>query len=264
VEAGATLARLRPAGEPERPVPGRATPLARRIAAVNHIDLAALTGSGPDGRVVAADVRGMMPHVGPKHSPNEITASAELPAANASALQTPIATVTIEFDAGAALVRAGLMVCVAVAAAGLLPRHRLLNARWGEEGIWLRRRLHLAVAVPAGQGLAWTLVRDAGDLTLRGMARALSAKPGPDAPGDATIAFISLADGATWQSAPPPLAGTVAALGLGAPRRRAVACGGALLVRPVAALTLSYDARALDHSHAVAFLRGLRDALEGL
>jgi pyruvate/2-oxoglutarate dehydrogenase complex dihydrolipoamide acyltransferase (E2) component len=176
----------------------------------------------------------------------------------------PLATATLEFDAGAALARASLAVCVAVAAAGLLPQHRLLNARWGEDGIWLRRRLHLAVAVPTGQGLAWTLARDAGDLTLRGMARALSAEPALDAPGDATFALISLADGATWQSAPPPLAGTVAALGLGAPRRRPVARGGALLVRPVAALTLSYDARALDHAHAAVFLRSLRDALEGL
>jgi pyruvate/2-oxoglutarate dehydrogenase complex dihydrolipoamide acyltransferase (E2) component len=283
VEAGAALARLRAAGEPERRPPARATPLARRIATAHNIDPAALAGSGPDGRVVAEDVRRAAEGAGspgpeagsdwsgadrvqtPEHVLPRAPAPGPLPASDRPApCPLPVATATIEFDAGAALTRASLVACVAAAAAELMPRHRLLNARWGEEGLWLRRRLHLAVARPDGPGLAWVLVRDAGDLTLRGMARALSAAPSPDALGDATFAVVSLADGATWQCAPPPLAGTVAALGLGTPGRRAGARGEAMFARPVAALTLSYDARAIDHAHAAAFLRDLRAALEGV
>ncbi|MBX0327596.1 2-oxo acid dehydrogenase subunit E2 [Oscillochloris sp. ZM17-4] len=270
VEEGRPLARLRPAGRQDRPAPARITPLAHRIAQAHGIDPAALAGSGADGRVVAADVRHS---VGPKHAPNAIAASAELSAAHASPL--PVATAMVEFDAGPALarcaaqgaefgrlgLRANLTACVAAATAGLLPRHRSLNARWTEGGTLLRRRVHLAVAARDGERLTWALVRDAGDLTMRGVARALRAVSDP-ALGEATFGLVILADGDLWQSAPPPLAGTVAALGLGAPRRRAVACGDAVAVRPIATLSLSYDARALDHAHAAAFLRDLREDLE--
>ena len=53
----AAVASSAPAG-PAAPKAGRvfASPLARRIAAQNNIDIAALTGSGPNGRIVKKDV----------------------------------------------------------------------------------------------------------------------------------------------------------------------------------------------------------------
>ena len=53
--AGSGLAEGAPA---ERPAGGRvkASPLARRLARDSHVDLAALSGSGPGGRIVRADV----------------------------------------------------------------------------------------------------------------------------------------------------------------------------------------------------------------
>ncbi|MDF0488959.1 pyruvate dehydrogenase complex dihydrolipoamide acetyltransferase [Sphingomonas sp. H39-1-10] len=55
----------------------RASPLARRLAAEKNIDLAALTGSGPNGRIVKADLEGAKPAAAP--------AKAEAAAAAASA-----------------------------------------------------------------------------------------------------------------------------------------------------------------------------------
>jgi pyruvate/2-oxoglutarate dehydrogenase complex dihydrolipoamide acyltransferase (E2) component len=270
VATGQPLARLRTTSQDERVAPLRATPLARRMAEAHGIRLADLTGSGFDGRVVAADV-------GPKQSPTDTHRAPEILVAPASAL-VPIATAMIEFDAGAAQgvcrdreaefgrvgLRASLESCVVIAVAGLLPGHRVLNARWGNDGILLRRRLHLAVARASRSGLRWALVRDAGDLTLRGVARSLLSEVEKDTLAEASFAIVSLADGAAWHSAPPPLEGTLAALGLGAPRRRPVVCGEAIAVRPVAALTMSYDARALDHVQVAAFLCDLRDRLESL
>lgn len=57
----------------------KASPLARRIAAEKNIDLASLSGSGPNGRVVKADVEGAKP--GAAAAP---TASAAAPSASAA------------------------------------------------------------------------------------------------------------------------------------------------------------------------------------
>lgn len=263
-----------------------ATPLARAIARDHGIDLAAVVGSGAGGRVLARDVRarlGEQMPVPPRSVPEvqpEATARSEAPAAVPFSIlnpqsSIPIATATVEFDAGAALARVaaeqaafarlrlplGLNACVVEAVAALLPAHPLLNSSWGEEALLLRRRLHVAVAEPAGagEGLRWALVRDAGDLTLKGVARALVQ---PAEPTGATFTVVSLAAGASWQSAAPPLPGTAAALSVGRPVASVVAVGEGLAVRPMATLTLSYDARVIDHCGAAAFLKALREALE--
>jgi pyruvate dehydrogenase E2 component (dihydrolipoamide acetyltransferase) len=49
----------------------KASPLAKRIAAAKGIDLAGLTGSGPDGRIVKADVEGAEGRAGLRHAQPE-------------------------------------------------------------------------------------------------------------------------------------------------------------------------------------------------
>ncbi|MEP9366874.1 pyruvate dehydrogenase complex dihydrolipoamide acetyltransferase [Xanthobacter sp. VNH20] len=62
-----------------------ASPLARRLAKEKGIDLAALPGSGPHGRVVARDVEGAQPGAKPAAAPASAAAPAPAPAAAASA-----------------------------------------------------------------------------------------------------------------------------------------------------------------------------------
>lgn len=57
----------------------KASPLARRIAAEKGVELSALSGSGPNGRIVRADVEGAKPGAAPA------TAAAPAPAAEAAA-----------------------------------------------------------------------------------------------------------------------------------------------------------------------------------
>ena len=59
--AGTRAPEPKPAGGGERI---KASPLARRIAAEQGIELAALSGSGPNGRIVRADVEGAQPRAG--------------------------------------------------------------------------------------------------------------------------------------------------------------------------------------------------------
>jgi pyruvate dehydrogenase E2 component (dihydrolipoamide acetyltransferase) len=72
----------KPASTPAAPAPKaesgdrvKASPLARRIAAEKSIDLAALTGSGPNGRIVKADVDGAKASAAPAPAAPEAAAA---------------------------------------------------------------------------------------------------------------------------------------------------------------------------------------------
>jgi pyruvate dehydrogenase E2 component (dihydrolipoamide acetyltransferase) len=63
----------------------RATPLARRLARENGLDLSSLSGSGPHGRVVKADVEAALAGGGAKAAPADKASPAAAPAAAAAA-----------------------------------------------------------------------------------------------------------------------------------------------------------------------------------
>jgi pyruvate dehydrogenase E2 component (dihydrolipoamide acetyltransferase) len=63
----------------------KASPLARRIAAEKGVELSALEGSGPNGRIVKADVEGAKPGAAPAAKPAAATPAAAAPAAAAPA-----------------------------------------------------------------------------------------------------------------------------------------------------------------------------------
>lgn len=275
------------------------SPTARRIAAAHGLDLAGVAGSGAGGRVVKADVLAGMRHAtsniqhadASTHNtapvtpdPAPVTPGARRPEQAAASdcspppadCTYPIITAMVEADVTAALAacaaegpgfaRLGLELSlttyVAWVAAGLLPAHPLLQSYWSADGPVLRRRTHLAVAEGgAGGTLRWALVRHAGDLTLRGMARAVRDGATGDR-GGATFSVVGLTTGALWQIATPPLPDTGAALCLGLPRRTLVATDeGALATRMLLELQISFDARAIDYRQAMGFLRALREGL---
>lgn len=291
LEPGAALAQISQTAEAQQPKL-KATPLAHRMARVHGLELATLTGSGPHGIIRAADVRARIApasavvpaETGLPAPPAEPSAppSPELPVMQAPLLtiapspDRPIATLTYELDTSNALARIaamreqlarlrlepGLTACVVEAVGATLPAHPLLNARWGEDSLVLRRRVHVAVGQPGDGRLHWGLVADAGDLTLRGIARAL-AGPADDAGERATFTVVGLERGVTWQTALPPLPNTAAALSVGAPVLRPAVTDTGIATRPIALLTLSYDARVVGQQEAACFMRALRDRLIG-
>ena len=68
----------------------KASPLARRIAAEKGVDLAALSGSGPNGRIVKADLEGAKPGTAPAAQPVAAAATSPAPAATAPAEHKPV------------------------------------------------------------------------------------------------------------------------------------------------------------------------------
>ena len=72
-----------------------ASPLARRIAADKGIDLSGVTGSGPHGRIVKADVEGASPEAKPAAAATEAAAPAAAKAGAPAAMPTGPSTDTV-------------------------------------------------------------------------------------------------------------------------------------------------------------------------
>jgi pyruvate/2-oxoglutarate dehydrogenase complex dihydrolipoamide acyltransferase (E2) component len=280
LEPGAALARLDIVGaapEPAAPpAPLRASPTARQVALVHAIDLAALAGSGPDGRVLKRDVLAALGSPAPATA---MRAVAPQPPLGLPALMpqpvvagVPLATALVELDASAALatiaahapalarfgLEATLTTVVVQAVAALLPHSPLLNAAYSPAGIVRRRHVHLAVGTVVAGERRWAYVAHAGDLTLRGIARALR-----DAPpaGDATFTVVAVPHGHRYNPLP-LLPGTGALLAVSAPDvRPTVLPGDRIALRPIATLTLTYDVRLLSFADAGCFLSALREAM---
>jgi len=70
----------------------KASPLARRLAEAKGIDLARLTGSGPGGRIVKADIDAAQPGTAKPAAPAAATAPAAAPAPAPAAAPAPFAT----------------------------------------------------------------------------------------------------------------------------------------------------------------------------
>src|SRR5687768_11318813 len=178
----------------------KASPLARRIAADRGIDLGAVAGSGPEGRVIARDLEGAAAASGPAGGP---PAPAPLPRGPAASPFTdvpltqirktiakrlaqslgPIPTfyLTTEIDmervaeAREALLAAGGekvsfndIVIKAVALA--LRQHPACNAWWQDDRIRYWNEVHVSMAVAIEEGLITPVIRHTDLKSLREIA----------------------------------------------------------------------------------------------
>ncbi len=160
------------------------------------------------------------------------------------------------------------------------------NATWTEEGIIIKRRVHvgLAVAIPPDEyglgGLIVPVIHNADELTLEGIARRVNdlarrARENRLTPEDLAGGTITLTNygvtGSRFQT-PIIVQPQVAILGVGAVEKRPVvvsrdgslepAPGDALAFVPMVTLALSYDHRVLDGATADRFCQAVKEALE--
>ena len=279
----------------------KATPLARRIAAAEGVDLAPLTGTGPEGTITREDVeqavrdqasgvRSQESASTPVSQPAQLPeTSFQLPASNFqphSALRRTIADrmsqsafnaphVTLMTEAEATnLVSARAQLNAEVPAADKISYNTLLaaltaralrehpnvNARWEADGIRLLAGINVALAVDTERGLMTPVLRDVDKLSLstvqRGYSalldRALVGRSLPDDFADGTFTITNLGgldvDGFTPIINPPQ----AAILGVGRIIDKPVARDGAVVIRPMVTLSLSFDHRIVDVSPAMA------------
>jgi pyruvate dehydrogenase E2 component (dihydrolipoyllysine-residue acetyltransferase) len=295
---GAPIARLRtgdapaavpkpaPAAKPGRP---RATPVARELANERGVSLDGIDGSGPGGRIVAADVpagstdaapasgRGTATPVSP--TPTQRTIAQRMAASRAS---IPEFTVEAEIDMDAAarlreeLRSAGAepvpsfndLLIRAVALA--LRAFPALNATYEDDRPVRHSRVNVGFAVDAGDALIVPTVYDADTKPvpeLAGETRALAEgarnrtlSPEGVAGGTFTVSNLGMLGVRRFNAViNPPQA---AILAVGEVAERAVVRDGQVVPRPVIDASLSCDHRVVYGAEAARFLGEVRRLLE--
>ena len=279
-----------------------ASPLARRLAAQQGIDLAQVAGSGPNGRVVKADIENFSgaPAASGAAAPAAIV-SAEgdapyevLPLSNmrkviaqrmtASKQEVPhfYLTVDCEIDRllearknlnarakdGEFRISVNDMIIKAAAAALIeVPR---ANAAWSDEGVRLFKRADISVAVAIDDGLITPIVRGAEGKGLKAIsaemadlaARARENKLAPEEFQGGTFSISNLGMYGLKQFDAVINQPQGAILAVGAGEQRPVVHDGELAVATVMSLTLSVDHRALDGAIGAEYLAALKSLIE--
>lgn len=284
---GAMDASRRPAADPpHRP---RAKPAVRKLAAERGVDLAALSGSGPDDIITRDDV---LAAAGRSAPTSDMVAVRGVQAEMArrmtlSRRQIPDAHAGVQVD-GSNLLRLRdllgdrieedapvtpfvLMLRLLTIA---LRRHRRLNASWVETTagprIHLHSSVHLGFGVAAPRGLLVPVIDDAGAKTTRELAAAVArlvraARCGTLKPTElqgstftvSNFGALGLDDGVPVINYP-----DAAILGVGSLKPRAVVVDGSVVARPTMSLTCAFDHRIADGAQVAAFLGELRGLIE--
>ena len=275
----------------------KASPLARRMARERGIDLGTVTGTGPDGRVVAEDVEraAVAPAapIEPAAAQLAVSASAETATPLTSirrtiarrlteAWQVPVFQLTVSADmtrANALIarsreldpdVRATVTDLIVRVCAGGLQRHPDVNVQFTEEALLRFPSANIGLAVAAPQGLVVPVIRSAERLSLAEVARRRAelvelARTGAlklhDLEGGTfTVSNLGMFGVEQFSAVlNPPQA---AILAVGATIDRPVALDGEVVVRPMMTVTLTVDHRAVDGAPAADFLRTVKTFLE--
>jgi pyruvate dehydrogenase E2 component (dihydrolipoamide acetyltransferase) len=275
----------------------KASPLARRIARDRGIDLAQLSGTGPEGRIVAEDVERAETArpaelVAQSHKvapPGEVEV---IPLTNVrktiarrltEAWTIPVFQLTVDADMTRALAvreqlveRAGdrpkptvtdLLTKISAVA---LMQNRAVNAHFAEDGIRRFPTADVGLAVAAPQGLVVPVIPRAESLSVieiaevRGdlVSRARDSKLRREDLEGGTFTISNLGMFGVEQFIAvlnPPQA---AILAVGATIDKPVARDGQVVVRPTLTLTLTCDHRAIDGADGAKFLADLKSFLE--
>ena len=270
----------------------KASPLARRIARERGIDLASLTGTGPEGRIIAEDVeRGAT--AAPKAAPAAVpTGEIEsIPLTNirktiarrlTAAWQAPVFQLTVSADMTRANdlvararelnpdVRVTVTDLLAKVSAQALMRHRDVNVQYTDDALLKFPTANVGIAVAAPQGLIVPVVRSVERLTLAEVAQARGDVVGRARENkltahdleDGTFTISNLGMFGVEQFVAvinPPQA---AILAVGAAVDTPVARNGAVEIRPMLTMTLTVDHRAVDGAAGADFLRTLKQFVE--
>jgi pyruvate dehydrogenase E2 component (dihydrolipoamide acetyltransferase) len=279
-------------GRPPEPVVAtggrvKASPLARRIARERGIDLAALSGTGPEGRIVAEDVERAV--AAPAAAPAAAVPAGEVERRDLTSVRKTIARRLTEawqipvfqLQASADMTRVNALlerlrsddgprftvtdVLTKVCAASLM-RHREVNAQWTDDAILLFPAANVGIAVAAPQGLVVPVIHGAERLGLAEIAAARTdvvtrAREGKLQRADLEDGTFTISNLGMYRVESftavlnPPQAAIVA---VGAIEDRVVPDG----VRPMMTLTATFDHRAVDGAPAAEFLQSVKDFLE--
>jgi 2-oxoglutarate dehydrogenase E2 component (dihydrolipoamide succinyltransferase) len=158
----------------------------------------------------------------------------------------------------------------AAATVQALQANRYLNAQWTNEGIYLHNTVHLGIAVALDEGLIVPVIKNAQDLNLTGLARAvndLSARARskqlkPDEVQGGTFSISNHGVSGSLFATPIINQPQVGILGVGVVEKRVKVVDDMIAIRPCVYITLTFDHRVADGATGDAFMLTLKDALE--
>jgi 2-oxoisovalerate dehydrogenase E2 component (dihydrolipoyl transacylase) len=284
-----------PAPVQQRP---KATPPVRRYAKDRGVDLAALVGTGRDGRITREDVDGALGDAQPAAAarPPRDRASERIPvrgtrrqiaaAMTASAFSIPHVTEFLTVDATRLMelrerlralpaaddLKLTPLAVVAKALCVAVRSYPLMNSSWDEDAgdIVVKGWVNLGIATDTPTGLLVPNIKDADTLGILELSRELTrltalARERKAAPADLTGGTITITNvGGFGVETGTPIINkpecAILATGLIAPRPWVV--DGQLAVRQLMTTSVSFDHRIVDGAYAAQFLAHLRDLLE--
>ena len=256
-----------------RPRSGKATPYARQLAGAHGIDLNSITGSGPDGIIVAADVlNSEVQKTATKRIfqvPGEgraMTAMEKAVAHNMEySLSMPLFRVTMNIDPSALKMASkakgfSLTVTLAKASALAIEKHPSINAVYQhEDRIVERDQVDIGLAVEtAGMGLVVPVLRDAANRDLADLsanwkdlvdrARARRLKPEEYSNPTFTISNMGMMGVAQFDAIPSPGTSAIFAIATLGPQGMPV--------------TITADHRIVNGADAAKFLNTFKELVE--
>jgi pyruvate dehydrogenase E2 component (dihydrolipoamide acetyltransferase) len=293
-EASQPVAAEPPPAAAPAPAGGRikASPLARRMAREQHVDLESVQGSGPGGRIVKRDLAGVAGVAAA--TPAGIVSAGGFEDVPLGQMRKTIAKrlaqsigpvphffLTTEVDMEqAAAARAELNALgdqrisfndIAIKAVAMaLMQHRACNAWWQDDHIRYFNEVHMGMAVAVEDGLITPVIRNANLKTLRDIAsesralaeRARERRLRPEEYTGATFSISNLGMFGIDEFTAiinPPEAGIIA---VGTLMEKPVAVDGAVVVRRRMRLTMSCDHRVIDGATGAQFLQTVTTMLE--
>jgi len=306
VSRGEEAATAAPAALPATPPTARAegervkaSPLARRIAREQGLDIAGLTGTGPEGRIIAEDVEKAgdgaapaapaVPSAGPEAESEievvELTSIRRTIARRLTdAWAAPVFQLSVTADASELATTRERMVellregetkptvndVLTRLVASALQRHPAVNALFVDGAIHRYQRANVGIAVATPNGLVVPVIRAADRKSvleiaavradLVSRAREGKLKVTDLEEGTFTISNLGMYDIEQFIAVLNPP--QVAILAVGSIEDRPAAIDGALEIRPTLTMTLTCDHRAIDGSEGAEFLRAVKSLVE--
>jgi len=292
----------------------KSTPLVRKIAAEHQVDIATIPGTGFAGRVTKQDILGYIDRsptapvapAAPTPSPQPLAPAVEpwpgdrvepfskirkITADHMIMSRRVSAHVTSFFEVDysrvaelrrkqkAASAERGVnltyLAFIAKACAENLRKHPVVNAAVSGDNIIYRRDVNIGIAVALDWGLIVPVVKRADELSLSGLARAISdlgerartKKLSPDEIQRGTFTITNPGVFGSYAGAPIINQPQVAILGVGAIEKRpkvvTLADGtDTIAIRTMGMVSMSYDHRVVDGADADRFLADVKRTLE--
>ncbi len=146
----------------------------------------------------------------------------------------------------------------------------IVNSSWGEQGILVKKDIHIGIATALEEGLLVPVVRHVDRKGLKQLAneiadlaeRARSKKLRPEEVQGGTFTITNHGGFGSLFSTPIIYQPQIAILGVGAIQDRAVVIDDAIAIRPMGYLSLSFDHRVIDGATADQFMAKVKHYLE--